>query len=89
MFKISKYLLAQMKSKYVELIRKYKDVFSWSYDDLKTYDTSFVEHKIPLKHDIKPFRHKIRKINLILLPVIEREVKKLLDEKIIIPLRYS
>jgi hypothetical protein len=32
---------------------------------------------------------KLRQINPILLPVIEREVKKLLDAKIIVPLRYS
>jgi hypothetical protein len=37
-------------------LNKYKDVFAWSYDDLKTYDTSVIEHKIPLKHGIKPFR---------------------------------
>jgi hypothetical protein len=89
MVKISKFLLAQIKSKYVELLRNYKYVFSWSYDDLKTDDTSLIEHNIPLEHSIKPFRHKLRQINPILLPVIEREVKKILDEKIIIPLRYS
>jgi hypothetical protein len=47
--KLSKYLPAQVKSKYVELLKQYKDVFAWSYDDLKTYDTSVIEHKIPLK----------------------------------------
>jgi hypothetical protein len=41
-----------------------------------------------LKHSIKPFRKKLRQINPILLPVIEREVKKLLNAKIIVPLRY-
>jgi hypothetical protein len=87
--KISKYLPTQMKNKYVKLLKKYKDVFAWSYDDLKTYDTSVIEHKIPLKHGIKPFRKKLRQINPILLPVIEREFKKLLDAKIIVPLRYS
>jgi hypothetical protein len=48
-----------------------------------------MEHKIPLKQGVKPFRQKLRQINPILLPVIEKEVKKLLDAKIIIPLRYS
>jgi hypothetical protein len=89
LIKISKYLPAQIKNKYVEFLKHYKDVFAWSYDDLKTYDTYVIEHKIPLKHGIKPFRHKLRQINHILLPVIEREFKKLLDQKIIVPLRYS
>jgi hypothetical protein len=48
-----------------------------------------MEHKIPLKPGIKPFKQKLRKINPILLPVIEKEVKKLMDAKIIVPLRYS
>jgi hypothetical protein len=56
--------------------------------DLKTYDTGIIEHKIPLKENTKPFRQKLRQINPMLLPVMEKEVKKLSDEKIIIPLRY-
>jgi hypothetical protein len=87
--KISKYLPLETKSKYAELLKKYKDVFAWSYDELKTYDTTVIEHKIPLKLGIKPFRQKLRQINPVLLPVIEREVKNLLDAKIIVPLRYS
>jgi hypothetical protein len=89
MVKISKYLANQMNNKYIELLRKYKDVFVWTYDEIKTYDTSVIEYKIPLKRGIKPFRKKIRQINPILLPVIEKEFKKLLYVKIIIPLRYS
>jgi hypothetical protein len=42
-----------------------------------------------LKDDTKPFRLKLRKINPMLLPIMEKEVKKLLDAQIIIPLRYS
>jgi hypothetical protein len=78
-----------MKRKYVELLRKYKDVLSQSYDELRTYDTTVIEHKVPLKQGVKPFKQKLRQINPKLLPMIEREVKKLLDEKIIVPLRYS
>ena len=58
--KISKYLPPEMKSKYVELLKQYKDVFAWSYDELKTYDTTVIENKIPLKPGIKPFRKKLR-----------------------------
>ena len=62
------------------------DIFSWSYEDLKTYDTSIIQHKIPLKPDTKTLWQKLRRINPILLPVIEKEVKKLLDGKILVPL---
>ena len=89
MVKISKFLPPKAKVKYKDLLRQYKDVFAWSYDELKTYDTSIIDHRIPLKPGVKPFRQKFRQINPILLPVIEKEVKKLLDAKIIVPLRYS
>jgi hypothetical protein len=64
-------------------------VFAWTYKDLKTYDTSVIEHKIPLNEEAKPFKQKLRQINPMLLPVMEKEVKKLLDAQIIVPLRYS
>jgi hypothetical protein len=60
MVKISKYLPTQIKSKYIELLKQYKDVFAWYYDDLKTYDTSVIEHKIPLKPSINPFKKNLR-----------------------------
>jgi hypothetical protein len=88
MVKLSKYLPTNLKSKFVELLKEYKDFFAWCYEDLKTYDTSFIKHKIPLKPGIKTFKQKLGQINPILLPVIEREVKILLDENIIVPLRY-
>ena len=56
---------------------------------MRTYDTVIIQHKVPLKLNVKPFRQKLRRINLALFPVIEKEVKKLLDAKIIVPLRYS
>jgi hypothetical protein len=69
-------------------LKEFVDVFAWTYEYLRTYDTSIIEHKIPLKENTKPFRKKLSQINPMLLPVMEKEVKKLLDAKIIIPLRY-
>jgi hypothetical protein len=48
-----------------------------------------MQHKIPLKPGSKPFKQKSRKFNPLLLPIIEKELKRLLDAKIIVPLRYS
>lgn len=79
----------EIKEKYVSLFKNHKDVFAWSYEELKTYDTTIIEHKIPLKPDAKPFQQKLRRINPVLLPIIEKQIEKLLDAKIISPLRYS
>ena len=74
---------------YVRPLKEFIDVFSWTYEDLRTYDTSIIEHKIPLKEDAKPFKQKLRQINPMLLSIMEKEVKKLSDAQIIIPLRFS
>ena len=74
---------------YAELLREFADVFAWTYEDLRTYDTSVIEHKIPLKEEAKPFRQKLRQINPMLLPVMEKEVKKMVDAQVIVPLWYS
>lgn len=42
MVKISKFLSAEMKNKYVEMMKRFVDVFSWSYADLKQYDSSII-----------------------------------------------
>jgi ribonuclease HI len=87
--KLSSSLTSEQRAEYTELLREFADVFAWTYEDLKTYDTSVIEHKIPLKEEARPFRQKLRQINPMLLPVMEKEVKKLLDARIIVPLRYS
>ena len=70
-------------------MKKYMAVFSWSYEDLKEYDTSSIQHTIPTKPRGKPFRQKLKRINPKLEPIIEKEVKRLFDAKIIVTLRFS
>jgi ribonuclease HI len=89
MIKLSKSLPPEQKSKYIELFKEYLDVFAWGYDDLKSCDTSIIQHQIPIKEEQKPFRQKLRKINPKLLPLIEKEIKNMYDAKIIVPLRFS
>ena len=71
------------------MLNKYSNVFAWSYDDLKVYDTSLIRHTIPLKENEKPFKHKLRRVNPLLLPLIEKEIRKLFDAKSIVCLRHS
>jgi ribonuclease HI len=68
--KLSSSLTSEQRAEYTELLREFADVFAWTYEDLKTYDTSVIEHKIPLKEEARPFRQKLRQINPMLLPII-------------------
>ena len=62
-------------------MKKYTNVFAWSYDDLKEYDTSIIQHTIPVRLGEKPFRQKFRRINPKLVAIIEKEIKNPFDAK--------
>ena len=82
--KVARKLPQEIKEKYIQLLQKNIDVFAWSYEDLKVYDTDVIRHTIPLKENEKPFREKLRRLNPLLFPVIEKEIKKLFEAKIIV-----
>jgi hypothetical protein len=87
--KLSKTLSLEVKQDYIKLMKDFLDVFAWSYNDLKVYDTKVIQHVISLKDDQKPFKKKLRWINPLLLSLIEKEVNKLFEAKIIVSLRFS
>jgi hypothetical protein len=45
--KLSSSLTNEQRAEYTKLLKEFADVFAWAYKDLKTYDTSIIEHKIP------------------------------------------
>ena len=56
----------------VKLCKEYKDVFAWTCDDLKTFNTTIMQHKIPMKPNIKPYEHKLRKMHSSLEPFVKK-----------------
>ena len=54
--KLSKKVPEEYKEKYLKLFQSYKDVFAWSYQDLKTFDINIMQHKNPLREDAKPYK---------------------------------
>ena len=89
MIKLSKFLSVDMKHKYIYMMKRFIDDFSWSYADLKKYDPTIIQHTIPIKENEKLFKNKLRRINPLLMPLIEKEIKKLFDAKIIFPIGFS
>jgi hypothetical protein len=60
MVKLSKSLTEEQRTEYTKMLREFANMFAWTYEDLRTYDTSFIEHKIPLKEEARPFKQKLR-----------------------------
>ena len=77
------------RNKFISLFKQYKDVFSRTYEDLKKYDTKIIQHVIPVRTGVKPYQHPLRKMHPKLEPLIQNEVRKLLDAKIIFKVRHS
>ena len=69
--KLSKFLLAKYRAKYEELLKEFTDIFSLQYEYLRTLDEIVIQHKIPLKENVKPFKKQLRQINPLLLPIME------------------
>ncbi len=42
--KLSKFLPPKEKQKYIELFKEFSYVLAWSYEDLKSYDTSNIHY---------------------------------------------
>ena len=45
---------------YRSLFHEFRDVFSWSYEEIPGIDTSIVEHTINMYPDVKPVRQHLR-----------------------------
>lgn len=89
MIKLSKTLSPKVKEKYIRLLSEFSDVFTGYYADLKECEKKIIQHTIEIKLDKKPFRKKLRRINPILLPSIEKEVNRVYNVSVIVPVIFS
>ncbi|XP_027192674.1 uncharacterized protein [Cicer arietinum] len=77
--KVGTILKKEVYHKLIELLHEYKDVFAWSYQDMPGFDTSIVEHKLPLKPDSSPVKKKLRRMKLDMSLKIREEIQKQFD----------
>ena len=46
----------------VALLKDFKDVFAWSYEDMPGIDPEIVQHRIPLDLEARPVKQKLKRI---------------------------
>ena len=63
---ISKSLSQEQKLSLVQLLKKYHDVFAWSYEKMPDLDEDLITHELhisiggrPIKQQVRMFRHEI------------------------------
>ena len=57
--KIGALLHSDVKSRLIELLKEYVDIFVWYYQDMSGLDTDIVEHHLPLKPECPPIKQKL------------------------------
>ena len=78
MVNISKNLFEKERGKLVALLKEYKDVFAWSYQEMPDLSPNLVTHKLKEDPNAKPVKQPPRKYRLDVEEKIKLEVQKLL-----------
>ena len=68
---IAQDLTSEEKTLLLHTLSEYRDVFAWSYKDLKGKDPKIFQHTIPIKLDAKPI-NSVLKLTMKLLPTKSR-----------------
>ena len=70
-------------------MKDYKDVFDWSYKDLKGVDLDICQHTIPMKEYAQPSRQQPYTYNDTFTKKIKEEIDKLLEAKFIYEIKHT
>ena len=77
-----------IRERLIDLLQEYSDVFARSYQDMPGLDTDIVVHRLPLREECAPVKHKLRRVKPEMLLKIKEEVKKQLDARFLEVSKY-
>ena len=86
---ISSQLTAQERELLVALLQKYKDVFTWTYDEMSGLDLGLVVHSLNVDPGARPVVQPARVFHIEVEVQIIQEVKKLLTAGFIKPIQQT
>ncbi|XP_049372695.1 uncharacterized protein LOC125837654 [Solanum verrucosum] len=72
-------LASDEEKPYVDLLKEYKDVFSWSYKEMSGLDPKVAVHHLAVKSGARPIKQAQRHFRPELVPVIETKVNNLIE----------
>nr|GEZ71028.1 reverse transcriptase domain-containing protein [Tanacetum cinerariifolium] len=86
---IAKDLSSNEKTDFINILKTQKKAIAWKLTDIKGIDPEFCSHKILLEEDYSLKVQSQRRVNPKIHDVIKKEVKKLLDARLIYPISDS
>ncbi|MCO5576707.1 hypothetical protein L7F22_030522 [Adiantum nelumboides] len=72
-----------------ELLKEFKDIFAWTYHDMKGVPPSVVQHTIPMSSTVKPVQQRPYPMNPKYAKIVQEELKKLIKCGFIYPIEHS
>ena len=68
-----------VKTRLIDMLREFIDIFAWSYQDMPELDTNIVVHRLPLKEKCSPVKQKLQRTRPDMSKKIKDEVQKQFD----------
>jgi len=65
-----------MEDELISLLKEFKEIFAWSYQDMPRLDIEIVVHKIPVKPECPPVRQALQRMKSETILKIKEEVEK-------------
>ena len=81
-------LSSEERERLVALLKEFKDVFGWSYEDMPGIDLGIVQHQIPLGPEACPIEQKMRRIRPDWALKIKEEVTKQIEAGFLLVSEY-
>ena len=73
----------------ISTLKEYKDIFAWSYKDLKGVEPTICQHTIPMKDIAKPSQQRPYSYNDNFVKKIREEIDKLLEAEFIYEIEHT
>ena len=85
---ISLNLNPEEESALIQVLKEYKDTFTWTYEDMPSLDPTLVEHRLSIKLGAKVVKQKLRRLHPKMTLQVKEEVDKLHKAKFIKVILY-
>jgi len=86
---LSAMLTPKEEEEYFKLLSEQKDVFARSYKEIPGLDPKVAVHHLSIKKGVAPKKQPQQRFRPELIPEIEKEVNKLIDDGFICEVKYS
>ena len=86
--RISSSLSPDERSRLIDLLRSYLDVFSWSFEDMSGLDSSIVQHHLPILPHARPVKQKLRRLHPRWSLQVKEEIQKQLSVGFLLVAEY-